>query len=118
MCTNIATSEDMYTLTAIYKVPEDKEGFDAHYNENHTPLVKQMEGLRKLEVTRFKKMLTPPTSTIGEQPYLMCTMYFDDKDALNKGMSSAGGTAAAKDLMGFAGQLVSMIVGETNEVAL
>jgi uncharacterized protein (TIGR02118 family) len=108
----------MTTLTAIYKAPENKQDFDTHYNDVHSPLVKQMEGIRKIELTRFKKMITPPTSAIAEQPHIMCVMHFDNKDALNAAMQSPGGMAAAKDLMGFAGPLVSMIIGETEEVSL
>ena len=44
--------------------------------------------------------------------------YFDSKEALNAGMNSEGGKAAAKDLMSFAGPLVSMVIGEVDEVAL
>jgi uncharacterized protein (TIGR02118 family) len=108
----------MVSLIAIYKAPEDVASFDAHYSDIHTPLVKTMEGLRKLELAKVKRMLTPPTSTIAEQPYLVCTMYFDDMPALKNAMSSPGGVAAAQDLMGFAGPLVSMVTAEVSEVAL
>jgi uncharacterized protein (TIGR02118 family) len=109
---------NMYTLTAIYGAPENKDEFTKHYNEAHTPLVKQMDGIRKIEVTWVEKMLTPGNGTIAAQPALVCTMYFDSEEALNAAMKSAGGRAAAKDLMSFAGPIVSMITGRTENVAL
>jgi len=108
----------MVALYAIYKLPEDSAAFDDHYKTVHTPLVKTMEGLRKLELSRVKRMLTPPTSTVAEQPYLLCTMYFDDMPALKAAMASPGGVAAASDLMSFAGPLVSMVTAEVEEISL
>ncbi len=108
----------MVVLSAIYKTPEDSATFDAHYNDVHTPLVKKVPGLRKLEVTKFSKMLTPPTSTLAEQPYLQCNMYFDDMDAFKSAMASEENKAAGKDLIGFAGPLVSMCVGKVDAIAL
>jgi uncharacterized protein (TIGR02118 family) len=108
----------MHTLIALYRAPENKEEFDLHYNDIHTPLVKKMEGIRKIEVTWIEKMLTPANDTLKDQPHLMCTMYFDDAEALKNAMKSEGGKAAAKDLMGFAGPLVSMVTGRTEEVAV
>jgi uncharacterized protein (TIGR02118 family) len=99
----------MHTLTAIYRAPENKEEFDKHYREVHTPLVEQMEGLRKMEIAWVEKMITPGNETLPSQPHLICTMYFDDAEALKNAMHSPGGQAAAKDLMEFAGPLVSMV---------
>ncbi len=108
----------MYTLTAIYRAPEQKEEFDAHYRDVHTPLAAKMEGLRKMEVTWVEKMLTPGNETLAAAPHVVCTMYFDDAEALNASMKQPHSRAAAKDLMGFAGPLVSMIVGRTEEISL
>ena len=108
----------MHTLIALYRAPENIEEFDKHYNEHHTPLVKQMDGIRKIEVVWVDKMLTPANETLGNTPHLMCTMYFDDAEALKNAMKSEGGKAAARDLMSFAGPLVSMYTGRVEEVAL
>ncbi len=108
----------MVVLSAIYKTPEDSAAFDAHYNDVHSPLIKKIPGLRKLEVTKFSKMLTPPTSTLAEQPYLQCNMYFDDMDGFKSAMASDENKAAGKDLMGFAGPLVSMCVGKVDAITL
>ena len=108
----------MHTLTAIYRAPENREEFDKHYIEIHSPLAAKMEGLRRMEVTWVEKMLTPANNTLSSAPHLICTMYFDSAEALNESMKSPNSRAAAKDLMGFAGPLVSMVIGKTEEVAL
>lgn len=108
----------MVTLTATFKTPSDPASFDEHYNNVHAPLMKKVPGLVKMEVTRFTKMLTPPNTMLGEQPYLQCTMYWADKDAFKTAMSSEENKAAGADLMSFAGPLVSMCIGNTEEVAL
>jgi uncharacterized protein (TIGR02118 family) len=108
----------MVALIAIYKAPEDRAAFDSHYKDIHSPLAAKMEGMRKMEIARVNKMLTPPNATIAEAPYLMCTMYFDDQAALDNSMRQPNSRAAAKDLMGFAGPLVSMITVDIEEVAV
>ena len=108
----------MHTLTAIYRAPENKEEFEQHYREIHTPLAAKMEGLRKMEVTWVEKMLTPGNDALPTAPHLVCTMYFDDAESLNNSMKQPNSRAAAKDLMSFAGPLVSIIVGRTEEISL
>jgi uncharacterized protein (TIGR02118 family) len=65
-----------------------------------------------------EKMLTPGNDTLSSAPHLVCTMYFDDAESLNASMKSPNSRAAAKDLVSFAGPLVSMIVGKTEEISL
>jgi uncharacterized protein (TIGR02118 family) len=108
----------MVTLIALYKKPEDTAAFDDHYNTVHTPLVKKVPGLRKMEVTRFSKMLTPANMLISEQPYLQCTMYFETMDSFKAAMASEENKAAGKDLMSFAGPLVSMCIGSVEDISL
>lgn len=108
----------MVVLTAIYKTPEDKSAFDEHYANVHTPLIQKIPGLKKLEVTKFTKMLTPATALVAEQPYLQCNMYFENMDTFKSAMNSEENKAAGKDLAGFAGPLVSMCIGSVNEVEL
>ncbi|MBO2532745.1 conserved hypothetical protein [Planifilum fulgidum] len=101
----------MVKLIALYRHPEDKKAFDDHYWNVHAPLAEKMPGLKKLEVTRLVG-----TPMGGEAPYyLLAEMYFEDRGALDAAMSSAEGKAAAKDLMGFAGSLVTMMIGEVAE---
>jgi len=108
----------MVTLTALFKKPEDIAAFDDHYTNVHAPLMAKVPGLRKMVVTRFSKMLTPANSLISDQPYLQCTMYFDDKDAFKAAMASEENKAAGSDLMSFAGPLVSMFIGTEENIPL
>ncbi|MEP7235994.1 MAG: EthD family reductase [Ignavibacteriota bacterium] len=108
----------MITLTAIFKKPEDAAAFDAHYENVHAPLMKKVPGMRKMEVTRFSKMLTPANALLSEQPYMQCTMYFDDKDAFKAAMATEENKAAGTDLMNFAGPLVSMVIGSVEDISL
>ncbi len=100
----------MVKLIALYKMPEDPQAFDAHYTQVHTPLVRKIPGLRKLEVARITG------APIGEpQHYLMAEMYFDNQDAMQKSLASSEGKATARDLMGFAGSIVTMFFAEISE---
>lgn len=97
----------MVKLVALYRHPSDTTSFDRHYSEVHTPLVVQMPGLRRLEIARVVG------SPAGDSEYHMMTeMYFDSLDDLKRAMGSAEGRAAGRDLMGFAGQLVTMHIAE------
>ncbi len=100
----------MVKLIALYKKPSDIEAFDDHYNNKHTPLIKKMPGLRKLEVSKI-------TGAIGGEArfYILAEMYFESEDALNAAMASPEGKAAGKDLMDFAGGLVQMMIAEVME---
>ena len=107
---NGRTGSSMVKLVAMFKTPEDVQKFDSHYNEIHAPLVRKWPGLRKFEVARITG------APIGEpKHYLIAEMYFDSQDALQRALASAEGKAAARDVMDFAGNLVSMFYADVNE---
>ena len=106
----------MVTLTALFKKPDDPIAFDEHYENIHSPLIRKVPGLRRMQITRFSKMLTPSNGTLSDQPYLECTMYFDNMDSFKAAMASEENKAAGKDLMSFAGPLVSMCIGSTEDI--
>ncbi|MGA8942458.1 MAG: EthD family reductase [Thermoactinomyces sp.] len=98
----------MVKLTALYRQPEDQKAFDEHYFKTHLPLAGKMPGLLKVEVTRFSE--TPMRT---KSPYyLQADLYFKDRQTLDDAMKSPEGKAAARDVMSFAGKLVTMIIGE------
>ena len=100
----------MVKLIALYKKPENTEEFDKRYFEGHVPLANKMPGLRRVEVSR---VVGAPA---GEADYyLMAELYFDDMDALKAAMTSPEGKAAAKDVMTFAKDIVSMMFAEVEE---
>lgn len=97
----------MIKLIALFRKPADTAEFDKHYNEVHTPLVKKYPGMRKLEITRITG------APIGETKYhLLCEMYWDSKDDMDKALASPEGRAVAKDLMSFGADLVTVFFGE------
>lgn len=99
----------MYKLIAYFTLPENVEEFDRHYNEVHAPLMKAVPGLKKLTVCRN------PRAVGGETPhYLIAEMHFDNKDDFKTAMASDENKAAGKDVMSFAGNLVTMVHGEFN----
>ena len=100
----------MVKLVALYRKPNDVAIFDKHYFEVHMPLVKNIPGLRKVEVTKVSG------SPIGESKFhMMAEMYYDSIDAMNAANGSPEGRASAKDLMTFAADVVTLFFGEVKE---
>jgi uncharacterized protein (TIGR02118 family) len=97
----------MVKLVALYKKPADVEGFERHYREIHTPLTKKMPGLTRLEVSHF-------TGAPGGEArfYMMAELYFETSDAMMAALVSPEGKAAAKDVMGFAGDILHMMFAD------
>ncbi|MCH1626299.1 EthD family reductase [Fredinandcohnia quinoae] len=101
----------MVKLIALYKHPEDKEAFNEHYFNTHAPITAKIPGLRKMEVT---KILGSPMGGEGEY-YLMCEMYYDSHKALQAAMRTDEGKASGKDVMSFAGDIITLMIGEEIE---
>lgn len=100
----------MHKLIALYKKPENAQDFDTHYFNVHMPLANKMPGLRKAEIS---KIVGSPQ---GEADYhLLAELYFDDLDAIKAALGSAEGREAGKDLMGFAGKLVSLMFAQVED---
>ena len=75
------TPESMAKLIVIYRTPRDPAEFDRYYAQVHTPLVKKIPGLRRLEVTR----LTGAPSGASDI-YLIAELYFDNAAAREAGV--------------------------------
>lgn len=97
----------MVKLIAYYKEPEDKLDFDKKYFDEHLPFATKMPGLLKAEVSKLKGI-----GEAGSKYYMQADMYFENTDSLNSAMMSAEGKAAAKNLMSFAKDIVTMSIGE------
>lgn len=98
----------MVKLIALYKHPENKEEFDDHYFNTHGPITAEIPGLREMKVTRITGS---PMGGEGKY-YLMCEMYYDNHEALKAAMKTDEAKASGKDLMSFAGDLVTLMFGE------
>lgn len=97
----------MVKLVVLYKKPSDVAAFERHYTEIHTPLALKMPGLLDLEVSH---MFGSPS---GEPKYYMkAELSFENKEAMFASLNSDEGKAAAKDVMGFAGDLIHMMFAD------
>jgi uncharacterized protein (TIGR02118 family) len=80
-------------LVVLYTQPDDPESFDAHYLGTHMPMVREIPGLERAESGRFFA-----AADGGEKTYYrIAELYFADGDALNAGLGSEQGNAAAAD---------------------
>jgi len=95
-------------LIALYKHPENKQKFDDHYFDTHSPITAKIPGLLKMEVT---KIVGSPMGGEGKY-YLMCEMVYENHEALKQAMKTDEAKASGKDLMTFAGDLVTLMIGE------
>ncbi|RST75103.1 EthD family reductase [Siminovitchia acidinfaciens] len=97
----------MFKMIALFKKPENTEEFDKYYFETHIPLTEKIPGLRKVEITKFTG------SPMGESPYyLMCEMYYDSFEAFKDSSKTEESKASGKDVMKFAGDIVTFMFGE------
>ncbi|MFD1019202.1 EthD family reductase [Thalassobacillus hwangdonensis] len=101
----------MVKLIALYKHPENKEKFDEHYFNTHAPITAEIPGLKEMKVTR---VTGSPMGGEGKY-YLMCEMFYEDYDSMKAAMKTDEGKASGKDLMSFAGDLVTLMFGEEVE---
>lgn len=94
-------------LIALYREPTDVDAFLLHYDTVHAPLVRQTPYLERMTVDRV-------TGSPMGQPafFLMATMQFPDRARFDEAMASPENRAAGKDLMGFARDLVTLLVTE------
>jgi len=80
-------------LVVFYTHPDDPNAFDRHYFDTHVPLVRRVPGLQRLETGRF---VAAPDG--GELTYYrLAELYFADQGALEAGLGSDEGKAAAAD---------------------
>jgi len=88
----------MAKLLVMYKRPADPESFDRYYFGTHAPLAKKIPGVQRYDVSEGP-VLTPA----GPAPYhLVATLAFGSMAALQAGLASPEGKAAAADLGSFA----------------
>ena len=102
--------ESMAKLIVFYRTPRDPAEFDRYYAQVHTPIVKKIPGLRRLEVTR----LTGAPSGASDL-YLIAELYFDNAAAREAALTSNEGKAAEADLPKFADGIVSAYFGVGRE---
>ncbi len=96
-------------LVVLYGTPDDAESFDTHYRDVHVPLVEKVPGLDKFEWAMFSA-----AADGGELSYhVIAELYFADADALQAGLGSGEGKAAADDFAQIAPSGSRMFVAVT-----
>ncbi len=99
-------------LIALYKKPADAATFNDYYAATHIPLAKQIPGLLRYEVSSG-----PVNTPAGASPYqLVATLHFDSMDAIQQGLASPQGGAAARDLANFAQAGVELLIFDSKDV--
>ena len=101
----------MVKLVVLYTEPADIRAFESHFTEVHTPLVKEMPAILRMEKTRFTGGPVEPA-----RYYLMASVYFDTRDDMMAALSSPAGIAVARDLMAFAAGKAHVMFGEVEQI--
>jgi uncharacterized protein (TIGR02118 family) len=86
------------TLLVLYKTPTDAAAFDKYYAATHIPLAKKIPGLRSYEISKGAVATPAGASNV----HLAATLTFDSMAALQAGLGSPEGAAAAGDVANFA----------------
>jgi uncharacterized protein (TIGR02118 family) len=101
----------MTTLLALYRRPEGAAEalaeFERRYGAEHLPLVAATPGLRSTEVRRVSEALGGETDLV-----LVTVMHFDDRAALDAGLTSDAMRAAGRNLREIAPGLSTLLVLE------
>lgn len=93
--------------TLLYGHPTDADAFEKYYAETHLPIAAKMQGLTKLELTKF---VSAPDG--GKAAYYrMAELYFPNAKGMQQTMESPEGKAALADLSNFATGGVTMLIG-------
>jgi uncharacterized protein (TIGR02118 family) len=95
----------MPRLMVLYNEPDDRDAFDAHYRDVHTPIVQRYPKLRSLTTCR--------PEGVGGRPspyYLMAEMTFDSDADLQEALRSDAGAESARDLRNFASAGVTLFI--------
>ncbi|MFZ4714087.1 MAG: EthD family reductase [Bacteriovoracaceae bacterium] len=97
----------MFKLVAIYKIPNDKDAFEKHYQEVHAPLTMKVPLLKEF---RLNKIFGGPMG--ASDLHVIAEMCFATKDDFKSAMKSPEAAASGKDLMSFAKEIVSVHFAE------
>lgn len=97
----------MLKTTLLYGHPEDPEAFENYYAKTHLPIASKMNGVVKLELTKFLS-----AADGSKAPYYrMAELYFPGMAEMQETMTSPEGQAAVADLANFATGGVTVIIG-------
>ena len=100
----------MHKLILIFHQTDDMDTFEQRWSEEFVPLAEQLPGLRRVAVSRVRRQLSE-----GRGVRLIHELFFDDRQALEAGMSSPVGQRAGQTLIDIAAEAVEVLTAEHAE---
>jgi uncharacterized protein (TIGR02118 family) len=101
------------SLVVLYKTPKDPAAFDKYYAEKHIALAKKIPGLRRYEISRGQ--IADPGNAFSPAVHLVANLVFDSMAAIQSGLASPEGQAAAGDLSNFATGGADLLMFDTKD---
>jgi uncharacterized protein (TIGR02118 family) len=97
----------MMKVTVLYGHPESPDEFEKYYESTHVPLAGKIEGVDRIELTKF---VSAPD---GGNPafYRMAELYFATQAKMEQSLGSPEGQAAVADFENFAKGGVTVLIG-------
>ncbi|MCA1030817.1 EthD family reductase [Bacillus timonensis] len=83
----------MAKLVVLYEKPNDQEGFESYYFQNHVPLAQKLPGLTNAKV---QKVATSFNTDLNL--YLLVELEFESLGQLNAALASEEGMAVQGDV--------------------
>ncbi len=94
----------MHRMLVLYGMPTDPDHFRRYYDGTHIPLARATPGVRRLYWTYNVQ------GVMGDSPYFcIAELDFDSAEALQAGLASAEGQAAAADVPNYATGGVTLV---------
>ena len=97
----------MIKLTVLYGHPAQPEVFESYYTAIHLPLVADVQGIQRTELTVF---VAQPDGSLPEY-YRMAELYFATQAQMDTAMSSPAGQVLVADIANFASGGATVLLG-------
>jgi uncharacterized protein (TIGR02118 family) len=97
----------MMKVTVLYAHPANAGEFERYYSTTHLPLAAKMQGVARLELTKFS------SAPDGGKPafYRMAELYFATETQMQSTLGSPEGQAAVADIGKFATGGATVVIG-------
>lgn len=94
-------------VTVLYHHPDSADAFEDYYAASHLPIAAKMQGVDKLELTKFA------AAPDGGKPayYRMAEVYFSSQEQMEATLGSPEGQATVADFEKFATGGVTVMIG-------
>ena len=101
----------MLKITVLYGHPTSPDDFEKYYEEKHIPIASKVNGVLRVELTRFS------SGPDGSRPafYRMAELYFAGQDRMEAAIASPEGQAMVSDIGNFATGGATVLIGILEE---